>query len=134
VFLGVVKDLREMKSISDYRQGTTVELNAIHVSRCRPTVGILRRVPSEFLGLFRSLFDMPQISLYSTKTCGAAVSKFRPAGNGFNGLFVHSRDVYVLLSEQHRAGVFPGLDSENIASDRQRPTAPAGAVGLCFWG
>lgn len=123
-----------MKAISSNRQGRTAELIAISVSRCRPTAGILRRVSLEFLDLFRSLFDMPPISLYSTNTCGAAASKCHPAGNRFNGLFVHSRDVYVLLSEQHRAGVFPGLDSENIASDRQRPTAHAGAVGLCFWG
>jgi hypothetical protein len=78
-------------------------------------------------------FDTRTISLYSTKTRWTAACKWRPAGKGFNGLYVHSRDLYVLLlSGRRRAGMFDGLDSEDETSEHQRPTAPHGAVGLCF--
>ena len=41
----------------------------------------------------------------------------------FDGLFLHSRDVYVLLSGLRCAGVFSGLDSEARISSPDDPPA-----------
>jgi len=76
--------------------------------------------------------DRSPESLYSTNTRWSAAGESRPACKGFNGQFVPTRAVYVLLSERRRAGVFHGLDSEDEVSGDPRPTAREGAVGLCF--
>jgi hypothetical protein len=53
------------------------------------------------------------------------------ARDGTDGPFLHSRDVFVLLSGLRRAGVFAGLDSE--AESRFHATHPlSGAVGFSF--
>ena len=59
--------------------------------------------------------------------------KVGSAKTGINGLFVHLRVLYVLLSERHRAGVFTGLISEDKASEHQGPTALPSEVGFFIW-
>lgn len=134
LFRGFTKDLREMKTTSGDQWRTAAETAAMCACRGRTTTAIPHRLPLQSLKLFPSWFDMPPISHYSTTTCWATAGICRPAGKRFYGSFVHSRDLYVLLSERRRAGVSFGLDSDNLASDCQRPTAPTYAVGLCFWG
>ena len=66
-----------------------------------------------------ALIDMRAISLYATITCWDAALKCRSTETRFNGLFVHTRDMYELLSGRRRAGVFTGVDSENTESEHQ---------------
>lgn len=133
LFRGFTKGLCAMKTISSDRWRTAAETAAMCACRGRTITAIPHRLPLQSLKLFPSWFDMPPISLYSTKTCWATAGICRHAGKRFYGSFVHSRDLYVLLSGRRRAGVSFGLDSGNLVSDRQRPTSPTCAVGLCFW-
>jgi len=48
---------------------------------------------------------------------------WRSAGKGFDGLFLHSRNVYVLLSRLRDAGVYSGLDSEAGIANPDNPPA-----------
>jgi len=130
-----LKDQLELKSLSTCRKTTMMGLHAIADSRCGPSPGVF---PS---GIWivsssnpRTSFDTQAISLYATDTRRAAACKSSSAGKKLNGLLVHTRDLYVLLSGRRCAGVFTGLDSENTASENQRPTAQHGAVGFSFWG
>ena len=77
-------------------------------------------------------FDLTGDSHYSTRTCRGRFWNDRRVCIEINGLYVHFRDVYLLLSERFRAGVFNGLNSELKVSDHRRPTALLCAVGLCF--
>lgn len=47
----------------------------------------------------------------------------RISSKGLNGPILHSRDVYVLLSKLHCAGVFDGLDSDSRVSKPYDPPA-----------
>lgn len=133
-----LKDRLELKTISTCRK-TIMGFHAIADSRCGP---LLRVLPSGTRIVWssspRTSFDTQPISHYATKTQRAAACRSYSPGNGFNGLLVHilvhTRDLYVLLSRRHCAGVFTGLDSENTASENQRPTAQYGAVGFSFLG
>src|ERR1035437_2879947 len=68
---------------------------------------------------FQPAFYTRAISNYATKTQRAAACKSYSPGKRFNGLFVHSRDLYVLLSQRHCAGVFTGLGSEKTESNHR---------------
>jgi len=81
-----------------------------------------------------AMFDTQAVSLYSTRTCWAMATKSRPQVKETNGLFVHSRDLYVLLSWQRRAGVSTGLASEDLESGHQRPTAHQPRWVVSYWG
>ena len=60
---------------------------------------------------------------FSLRLTVALPKERRINSKGLNGPFPHSRNVYVLLSELHRAGVFDGLDSEASVSKPYDPPA-----------
>ena len=158
-----LKDMLELKTNLTCRTTKIMGFQETAASRCRPMPGTLRNkfrngsgpnsdarpqsgarngaFPSNLKATrpvcrrdFRAAFDTQEISLYATKTQWAAVCKSHPSGKILNGPFVHSRDLYMLLPGQCRAGVFNGLDSETVASEHQRPTAQICAVGLSILG